>query len=196
MKKSSERIKEWQRSAMESGPDLMIFHVRYDWYRSPRTGRTMKRVVLEAPDWVNILALTPTNEILLVRQFRFGSGHITTEIPAGLVDPGETPLQAAKRELKEETGYTSSKWSDLGSVDPNPAFLNNRCHHFLAEDIIKTGEPDLDEGEDIEVELMDFDRIRNAVKQGTIDHVLALSAFSRLPGLWHHIYPAGGDQTV
>jgi hypothetical protein len=61
---------------MESGPDLMIFHVRYDWYRSPRTGRTMKRVVLEAPDWVNILALTPTNEILLVRQFRFGSGHI------------------------------------------------------------------------------------------------------------------------
>jgi ADP-ribose pyrophosphatase len=156
MKKSSERIKEWQRSAMESGPDLMIFHVRYDWYRSPRTGRTMKRVVLEAPDWVNILALTPTNEILLVRQFRFGSGHITTEIPAGLVDPGETPLQAAKRELKEETGYTSSKWSDLGSVDPNPAFLNNRCHHFLAEDIIKTGEPDLDEGEDIEVELMDF----------------------------------------
>ncbi len=176
------------------GPDLMIFNARYDWYLNPRNARRMKRVVLEAPDWVNILALTPDNRILLVRQFRFGTEHITTEIPAGLIDPGEESLQAAQRELREETGYTSAKWTYLGAVEPNPAFLNNRCHHWLAEDIVKSAEPELDIGEDIEVELMDFEQIRQAVRNGGIDHVLALSAFSRLPQLWNGIYSTGKEQ--
>jgi len=183
------RIRPWHREESQSGPDLMIFRVRYDWYINPRTDRKMKRVVLEAPDWVNVLALTEDKKVLLVRQFRFGTAHITTEIPAGLVDPGEEPLQTAQRELREETGYTSDKWSYLGYVEPNPAFLNNKCHHLMAENIVKSTEPDLDDGEDIEIELMDFQQIRDAVRNGVIDHVLALSAFSRLPHLWKMIYP-------
>ncbi len=171
----------------------MIFRARYDWYLNPRNARKMKRVVLEAPDWVNVLALTPEKKILLVHQFRFGTEHITTEIPAGLVDPGEESLAAAQRELCEETGYTSNKWSYLGYVEPNPAFLNNRCHHWMAEDAVKSSEPLLDEGEDIEVELMNFVQIRQAVQNGVIDHVLALSAFSRLPKLWNGIYSAGKE---
>ncbi len=187
------QIKSWQKKGSRRGPDLMIFRARYDWYINPRTDNKMKRVVLESPDWVNVLALTADSRVLLVKQFRFGTAHITTEIPAGLVDPGEEPLETAQRELLEETGYTSSKWSYLGYVEPNPAFLNNRCHHWLAQEITKTAEPDLDEGEDIEVCFMNFDEIRRAVRDGLIDHVLALSAFSRFPQLWNGIYRQGKD---
>jgi 8-oxo-dGTP pyrophosphatase MutT (NUDIX family) len=187
------QIKSWPKKESLRGPDLMIFKARYDWYINPRTDKKMKRVVLESPDWVNVLALTSDNHVLLVKQFRFGTAHITTEIPAGLVDPGEEPLETARRELLEETGYTSSKWSYLGFVEPNPAFLNNRCHHWLAEEITKTAEPDLDAGEDIELRFMNFDEIRQAVRDGRIDHVLALSAFSRYPQLWNGIYPHRKD---
>ena len=106
-----------------------------------------------------------------------------------MVDEGETPLQAAKRELLEETGYESDEWRSLGCVEPNPAFHPHLCHHFLAANAYRTSKPSLGEGEAIEIELCDLDALRKAMDEGSLRHVLALSALSRVYPLWHLPYP-------
>ena len=169
----------WQRERSEAGPDLRILNVRYDWMRHPNGGAPLKRLVLESVDWINIVALTPDGRSVMVRQFRFGTGECTVETAGGMVDPGETPLEAAKRELLEETGYGGGAWSSLGAVEPNPAIHPHLCHHFLARDVERLAEPEPGPGEAIEVLLMSLDEIRAEVAAGRIRHVLALSAMCR-----------------
>jgi ADP-ribose pyrophosphatase len=145
----------------------------------------MRVVVLEVADWVDIVALTPEKKIVVVRQYRFGTGKTTTEIPAGVVDAGETPKQAAIRELREETGYTSRHWKYFGWVEPNPAFQNNLCHQWLATDVVKTHSPNFDEGEDISVSEMSLEELSREVKEGRMRNSLALLALSRAFDLWN-----------
>lgn len=170
----------WIRHGTEAGPDLMIARARFDTLENPRTGERMRRLVLETPDWVNVVALTPEKHVVLVRQFRFGTETVTTEIPGGVVDPGESPEEAARRELAEETGYTSKRWSSLGFVEPNPAFLGNRCHHFLAEEVRRTEEVDPDPGEDIVVSTLPLDEIPGEIAAGRVLHSLVICALSRV----------------
>jgi len=101
-----------------------------------------------------------------------------------MVDPGETPMESAKRELLEETGYGGGQWSSLGSVAPNPAYHDNRCHHFLARNVELTREPDPGDGEAIEVVAMTEPEIILAARDGSISHVLALSALARVYPIW------------
>lgn len=179
----------WTVSRSEQSADLRLFRVRYDWYKNPRNNKELKRLVLETVDWVNIVAITAEKKIVVVHQYRFGSGKISTEIPGGVLEAQESSQQAAMRELQEETGYTSSAWYYLGAVEPNPAFHTNLCHHWLAENVLKTNTPMLDEGEDITVETLDFEEIRAAIKSGQIKHALALSALSRINELWNGFIP-------
>jgi 8-oxo-dGTP pyrophosphatase MutT (NUDIX family) len=170
----------WQRERSEPGPDLVIARARFDWVRNPRTGATLRRLVLDTAPWVNVVALTGERRLVVVRQYRFGNGSVTTEIPGGVVDPGEAPEDAARRELREETGYTAERWSWLGTVEPNPAFLNNLCHHYLAEGARRTHELELDPGEDIAVDTLDLEEVRARVGRGEIRHSLVISALARL----------------
>ncbi len=172
--------KTWSLIGSEPGPDLIIMRARFDQYVNPRNDKSFQRVVLETPDWVNIVAVTPEHKILVVRQFRFGAGKPTTEIPAGMVDAGETPEEAARRELEEETGYTTDKWKYLGWVEPNPAFLNNHCHQWLAQDVVKTRAPKLDEGEDIAVREFTLDEVRREIQAGEMRNALGLLALAHV----------------
>ena len=170
----------WEVLRSEPGPDLVLFHTRYDWVRNPRNAHSMKAVILETADWVNVVAVTPEKKLLVVKQYRFGMGKTTTEIPAGLINPGEGHEQAAMRELKEETGCTSTKWKYLGWVEANPAFMNNLCHMWLALDVVKTSATDLDDGEEILVAELSLEEMRAEIAQGRMRNSLTLLALSRV----------------
>ena len=172
--------RDWPLRNSESGPDLVICKARFDTLTNPRTGMDLRRTVLETPEWCNVVALTPARELVVVRQFRFGTGKVTTEIPGGVVDPGEEHGHAARRELREECGYTSSRWTYLGCVEPNPAFHNNLCQHWLAEECALTHPQELDSGEDIVVETLPLDTVRARIASGEIRHALVLTALCRV----------------
>ena len=176
----SKPSKSWKLIKTEPGPDLTIFQTRFDWLENPRNGYTLKATVLEAPDWVNVVALTPAGELVVVRQYRFGSGEITLEIPAGIVEPGEDSRESAARELQEETGFSSEDWEYLGWVEPNPAFINNRCHHWLARDVEQTAPPAQEKGENLAVEVLSLEEIKKEVKSGSFRHSLSFSALSQV----------------
>ena len=136
--------------------------------------------VLDAPEWINIIALTPENEILLVEQYRAGIDEPTLEIPGGMVDSGEEPMEAAKRELLEETGFESEKWSKFGKISANPAIQNNFTHLYLALDCIKTDEQKMDGTEDILLHQLPLNHFLELVKNGTVHHSIVLAAITHL----------------
>jgi 8-oxo-dGTP pyrophosphatase MutT (NUDIX family) len=154
-----------------------VFSTRKDTSVSPITGEEHEFFVIEAPDWVNIVAVTDTGEVLLIRQYRHGIDSETIEIPGGCVDPGETPLEAAKRELLEETGYVSDVWSCIGEVIPNPAIQNNTCYTFLARGLRKERDPDFDTTEYIVTFTAPVADIPKLVREKRITHSLVVSAF-------------------
>ena len=174
--------KNWRKLTSEpvAQPNLKIFSLRFEQYESPRTGQPLTATVVEANDWVNVIALTPARECILIKQFRFGNEQVTIEIPGGMIDAGEQPLAAAERELREETGYRAQRWTSLGRVAPNPAFQRNYLHTFLAEGCVLEGEQEQDPGEDIEVTLTPLSEIRSMIADETIDHALVLVAFLKL----------------
>jgi 8-oxo-dGTP pyrophosphatase MutT (NUDIX family) len=174
----------WRKLDSKAGPDLPLFHVRFDTVQHPVSAEKFQRMVLEAPDWVTVVAVTADNRIVMVEQFRFGVGVLTTEPVAGTVDPGEDSLEAAKRELLEETGFGEGRWRYLGFVQANPAIHDNLCHHWLAEHVEAVQEPAPDAGEAIRVHLMTLEEIKEAIASGQLRHPLGLSALSRVFPLW------------
>ena len=168
----------------EDDAGLMLFEKRIDRLRNPRNNKTFDRLVLESVDWVNVVALDTEGRSVMIRQYRFGVGYTTLETPGGMVDPGENSFEAARRELLEETGFVAQDWQYLGAVEPNPAFHNHLCHHWLALDVRRDADQDLGDGESIAVELMTPDEVRAAVASGELKHALALSALARVMPLW------------
>lgn len=131
---------------------------------------------LDFSPWVNIVATTPAQEIVCIRQYRYGSGQIEVEIPGGAVEPGEDPVDAGVRELLEETGYTGDKATIIGKVCPNPAIQDNYCYTILVENAKPTSSPRLDDMEDIEVFTLTRKELLQLTRTGAIEHGLVLNA--------------------
>ncbi len=174
----------WTKLKSEPGPELPLFRVRFDTLQHPTSSAEFQRMVLETSDWVNVVAITTDGLIVMVEQYRFGIGDLTIEPAAGLIDAGEAPLAAAKRELLEETGFGNGRWRSLGDVQANPAIHDNLCHLWLAEDVERVQVPTPDDGEAIRVHLMTLDDIKTAIATGKLKHPLGLSALSRVFPIW------------
>ncbi|HEX4845366.1 MAG TPA: NUDIX hydrolase [Geothrix sp.] len=173
----------WTQESESVRQDSRLFRQIVARRLSPHSGRPHDFYRLQGPDWVNVVAFTREGDLLVVEQFRHGIDAPTLEIPGGGCDPGEAPEVSARRELREETGFSSDHWVALGSCTPNPATQNNRCHSFLALDCRPVGALELDSAEELQVWACAWPEWQTRMRRGEIHHALVLSAFQLL-SLW------------
>lgn len=179
--------KRWTAVRDEPLQDCRVFRVSRSFARSPHTGRVHPFYTIDAEAWVNVVPLTHEGDVVLVRQYRHGTRDLTLEIPGGLVDPGESPAEAAGRELLEETGYRAEELVPMGDLNPNPALFGNRVHTFVARGCRRVAEVANEGLEETAVELLRRDDLPAAVRRGDIDHALVVAAF-----YWLELVEDGG----
>jgi 8-oxo-dGTP pyrophosphatase MutT (NUDIX family) len=166
----------WRVLADDHLQHCKVFDVHRATMESPRTGDPHPFYRIESPAWVNVVALTDQDELVMVRQWRHGARAVTLEIPGGLVDPGETPAAAAARELLEETGFRAGQLTSLGSINPNPALFANRCHMQVAQDCERVAEIQNSATEETVVELLPLAQLPALLRDGGVDHALVVAA--------------------
>lgn len=170
-------IQPWKKVRSTPIGDFRIFKLRSDIKVSPRTGEEHDYFVLESVHWVNIIALTPDQQLVMIEQYRHGSDTVELEIPGGMMDPGETdPVATAVRELREETGYEGENARVLGKIWSNPAILNNRTFTILIENCRLKHSVDWDQGEDLATRLVPVAEIPKLVAGEKIGHSIVVVA--------------------
>jgi 8-oxo-dGTP pyrophosphatase MutT (NUDIX family) len=175
----------WERLGQDTKLQTRVFDVLGARYRHPGRGTERDFVVMQSPDWVNVVALTPDGQIVLVRQFRYGIDGFSLEIPGGVMDhAGEDPVAAGLRELREETGYSGAGAKLIGTVRPNPAIQSNRCHFVLVEGAVRTHDIEWDADEEIAVTTEPVERVFARVHAGEIFHALVLNALMLFEPHW------------
>jgi len=139
-------------------------------------GKFLDATIFEFRAWANVLALTKNNEAVLIKQYRHGVEKVLWEIPGGVVEDQEDPLEGVKRELLEETGYTAAEFIQVGALYPNPALQTNTMYCYLALNAEKVTGQNLDAGEDIEVHLVPLDELIAMTRHGDFPHALQVAA--------------------
>ncbi|MGD9413001.1 MAG: NUDIX hydrolase [Desulfobacterales bacterium] len=171
-------IRDWSIINRERIGDFKLFSLTQKKVRSPRTGEIREVQALHFSDWVLILALTPQEKVVMVRQYRHGTEQVCLELPGGLVDPADdSPELSARRELLEETGYEADEITFVGECCPQPAILTNKCFFYLAPNAVRVKTQTLDAGEDIEILEIPLKEIPPKIKSSEIDHGMVLLAF-------------------
>lgn len=155
---------------------------RRDRLRMPDGTVNPEFYVLEYPDWVNVIAITDEGRFVMVRQYRHGLGVISTELCAGVIEEGEAPLEAARRELAEETGYVGGQWEKLCVISGNPSTTNNLTHCFVARGVKPTGKMNLDSTEDLEPLTLSRDELLELMASDEMKQSLMLAP------LWRYFY--------
>lgn len=181
----------WRRLGARSVAATRIFTVESVDYQHPARPEPRDFFIVKAPDWVNVVALTPDRQLVLVRQFRFGIDDFSLEIPGGVIDAGEDPVAAGLRELREESGYTGVNARLLGSVHPNPAMQSNRCHLVLVENAKRTEALEWDRDEEFEILTRPVDEVYALAQAGKITHSLVLDALLLFAPHWEKLRRGG-----
>lgn len=181
---------DWEETSRQPVLDCPIFTA----YRSERRaghnragGRAQSGTffILDARDWVTVVPVVKTGRgldaFLMVRQYRHGIERVTLEFPAGMVEPGEPPELAARRELAEETGHGATSLTLAASMGAAPAFMTNWCHVFVATDLKVLGAPSLDDGERLEAVTVPVTEVVAGIGTGElVNSVTAMSLYCYL----------------
>ena len=170
-------IKPWNKVGSQVLGNFRIFTVRSDRKVSPRTQAEHDFFVIDCANWVNVIAITPDQQIVMVEQYRHGSNTVELEIPGGMIDKKDaSPVVAGTRELREETGYEGRNARILGEIFPNPAIMNNTCYTVLVEDCTLVHPVEFDSGEDIITRLVPVADLPRLVAEKKIGHSLVTVA--------------------
>jgi ADP-ribose pyrophosphatase len=174
----------WHKLGQATQFTTPIFTLDHARYRHPVRGSERDFVIINSSDWVNVVAVTPDERLVLVRQFRYGTDAFSLEVPGGVMDAGEDPVAAGLRELREETGFAGERARLIGSVHPNPAFQSNRSHFVLVENVQESHALEWDADEEIEVILKPVDEVLALARAGGITHSLVLNALMFFEREW------------
>ncbi|NMC04187.1 MAG: NUDIX hydrolase [Candidatus Lokiarchaeota archaeon] len=170
-------VKEWEKIKETTKGSFRVFSISEVTYKNPYNHQNVHASVIDCDPWVNVIATTRDGNVLLIKQFRFGSNCIELEVPGGTVEPGEDPGKAAARELREETGFEGDEPEPVGRVNPNPAIHRHWCYTFWIKNAEKKGEPRFDgPNERCEIVIEPVTRVKALVKNGTITHALVIDA--------------------
>lgn len=170
-------IEPWRKVSSRPLGDYRVFSVRSERRVSPRNGSEHEFFIIDSSNWVNVVALTPRREMILIEQYRQGSETIEFEIPGGIIDPTDaSPVMAGTRELLEETGYEGGGAQLIGEVYPNPAIMSNTCYTVLVRDCRCVQPTQFDQGEDLATTLVPLEEVARLVTAGRIRHSLVVAA--------------------
>jgi 8-oxo-dGTP pyrophosphatase MutT (NUDIX family) len=170
-------IKPWQTISSRPAGDFRIFTIRSDRKISPRTQKAHEFFVLDCVNWVNVIAITPDKQLVMVEQYRHGSDTVELEIPGGMMDAGDaSPAATGLRELREETGYEGENPQLIGEIFPNPAIMSNHCFTVMLENCRCLHPVEFDHGEDLLTRLVPIANIPGMVATGKIRHSLVVVA--------------------
>lgn len=170
-------IRPWQKTGTKHAGDFRIFTIRSDLKVSPRTGKTHDFFVIDSVNWVNVIATTPDNQLVMIEQYRHGSDTVELEIPGGMLDAKDTsPAEGGIRELREETGYEGEQPTIVGQIFPNPAIMSNICYTLWVRNCQLKHPCEWDHGEDLITRLVPIADIPKLVATGQIRHSLVVVA--------------------
>jgi ADP-ribose pyrophosphatase len=184
-------IEAWRKISSRRLGDFRVFSVRQEQRISPRSGAQLDFFIIDSSNWVNVIALTPDDQMVMIEQYRHGSETVELEIPGGIIDPEDTsPQAAACRELAEETGYEGEAPQIISQVFPNPAIMSNSCYTVLVRNCRMVKPLQLDQGEDLITRLVPVAQVPELVATGQIRHSLIVAALYAFD-LWSR-QPANG----
>ena len=170
------RLERWKRASTRRVGEYRVFAVDQHAMLDPGGNAARDVFTFSCPDWCNVVAVTDDGELILIWQYRHGVDALSLEIPGGVIDEGESAEAAARRELREETGYEARSWEPLLFTHPNPALQGNRCFAFLATGAHLAGKAAFDENEECEVVRMPATSAATLVAEGHVTHALVVSA--------------------
>lgn len=181
---SSAEPSPWRRLEDRELLHTRVFDIRASAFAHPAREQAKEFIVIDAPEWAVVAPVTPSGELVMVRQFRFGSEKLSLELPGGVVEQGEDPLVTAARELVEETGYTGDQAVRLGTVHPNPAIQSNRAHLIVIPNVQPTQGTAWDPDEEIQTSILPIDDVLARARSGEITHALMLNMLFLLEPWW------------
>jgi len=173
------RVEPWTVLSSEQLLDCRIFRIERTLARSPVDRSVHEFFRIRSVDFAHVVPVTENDEVVMVRQYRHGSGEMSLEVPAGLIEPSEDPAAAAARECLEETGYATGELRSLGMLRPNPAVFANNLHTFVAYGVRRVAAIEQTETEQTEVELVPLDRVASLMIDGVIDNALDVAVLWR-----------------